>query len=106
MDKLVVTGYYLDSAAVRDQIKIGDIITIIDDVTVEELVKKNLYLTPASNYETQLRNLQGTLLQGQTSQRKLQIERDGKRFTIEIKTFPENLLNMKLDYVNPNPADK
>jgi hypothetical protein len=104
MDKLVVTGYYLDSAAIREQIKIGDIVTMIGDLTVEELVKKNLYLTPASNYETQLRNLQGTLLQGQTSQRKLQIERDGKRFTIEIKTFPESLLNMKLDY-DPNPAD-
>ena len=42
MDKLVVTGYYLDSAGIRDQIKIGDIITMIDDVPVEEIVKKNL----------------------------------------------------------------
>ena len=104
MGKLVVTGYYLDTASIRSQIKIGDIITMINGVAVEELINKNLYLTPASNYETQLRDLPGILLRGQTDQLKLQMDRDGKLFTINMKTFPGNRLNMKLDY-DPNSAD-
>jgi C-terminal processing protease CtpA/Prc len=104
MGKLVVTGYYLDTAGIRDQIKIGDIITMINGVTVDELISKNLYLTPASNYETQLRDLPEILLRGQTDQLKLQMDRDGKLVTIDMKTFPGNRLNMKLDY-DPNPAD-
>jgi Peptidase family S41 len=104
MGKLVVTGYYLDTAGIRGQMKIGDIIAMINGVTVEELINKNLYLTPASNYETQLRDLPGILLRGQTDQLKIQIDRDGKLFTIIMKTFPGNRLNMKLDY-DPNSAD-
>jgi Peptidase family S41 len=56
-DKLVVTGYYSDSSSIREKLNIGDVITMINGVAVQKLVKDNLYLTPASNYETQLRNM-------------------------------------------------
>ena len=56
-NKLVVTGYYSDSASMQEKLKIGDVITMINGQPVEKLVKEKLYLTPASNYETQLRNM-------------------------------------------------
>jgi hypothetical protein len=56
-DKLVVTGYYNDSPSTRAALKIGDIIQKIDNVPVDSLVKRFLVWTPASNYETQLRDL-------------------------------------------------
>jgi C-terminal processing protease CtpA/Prc len=83
---------------------IGDIITKINGESVSQLIQKNLYLTPASNYETQLRDLPGILLRGQAEQLNLEIERDGKLFSINMKMYPQNKLNMKLDY-DPNPAD-
>ena len=102
--KLVITGYYLDSAGIRDQIKIGDIVTTINGATVEELIAKNLYLTPASNYETKLRDLPVIILRSQTDQLKLQIDRDGKLYTILVKTYPVNSIDYKPDYA-PSPSD-
>jgi Peptidase family S41 len=105
MGELVVTGYYFDTLGIKDEIKIGDVIEKINGQIVEELINKNLYLTPASNYETQLRDLPyRILLRGLTDRLKLQISRDGKTFPIEIKTFPAARLNNKLDY-DPNPGD-
>ncbi len=56
-NKLVVIGYFTDSLSIREKLKIGDVITAVNGVDVQELVKKNLYLTPGSNYETQLRDM-------------------------------------------------
>ena len=103
-NKLVVTGYYIDTLGIKDQIKIGDVITKINGEGVAQLIQKNLYLTPASNYETQLRDLPAILLRTQAGQLPLEIDRDGKLFTIDVKTFPANRLNIRLDY-DPNPAD-
>lgn len=56
-DKMVVTKIYDDN--IKDQVKPGDIIEKIGETTVKELVAKYRPLTPASNYETQLRDLCG-----------------------------------------------
>lgn len=48
-DKLVVTGYYLDTLGVSSNFKKGDIIEKIDGTRVAALVKKYSPLTPASN---------------------------------------------------------
>jgi len=103
-NKLVITGYYIDTLGIKDQIKIGDVITKINGEDIARLIQENLYLTPASNYETQLRDLPAILLRTQTGQLPLEIDRDGKIFTIDMKTFPANRLDMRLDY-DPNPTD-
>jgi len=103
-NKLVVTGYFVDTLSIRDNIKIGDVITKINGKNVEQLIQENLYLTPASNYETQLRDLPGILLRGQSELLKLEIDRGEKRFVIDMKTFPSDRINWKLEY-DPNPGD-
>lgn len=78
-DKLVVTGFYTDTAGIQQQLQKGDVITKVNDEKVEDLIKKLLPTTPASNYETQLRNLPFKILRGTTDRIALKIERDGNR---------------------------
>ncbi|WP_428329858.1 S41 family peptidase [Mucilaginibacter sp.] len=61
-NKLVVTGYYKDTLNVKDQFKIGDVITEINGSTIAGLLKKYLPIVPASNYEGKLRDVTGNFL--------------------------------------------
>src|ERR1700743_2661052 len=81
-DKLVVTGYYLDTLGIKSKVRPGDVIEQINGVPVAQLVQKYLPLTPASNYTTQLRDLAGSngwLLRSHDSTMRVQITRDGKK---------------------------
>lgn len=55
--KLVVDGYYQSTPAIKDEIKIGDIVEEINGITIDSLVRKFLPLTPASNLSRQLRDM-------------------------------------------------
>ena len=104
-DKLVVTGYYNDEFAKTEQLKVGDIISKIDNVPVDALVKKYLDVTPASNYTTQLRGMpNGRLLRGNNEMVSLEIIRDGKSMPVEIQYVSPDKLNLAKDY-NPSPHD-
>lgn len=90
-NKLVVTGYYLDTQYVREQLRIGDVITKIDGKAIDELIQQNLSRTPASNYETQLRDmpsLYGFLLRSNDSTARLSVMRDGVTKEVMIKRIP------------------
>jgi Periplasmic protease len=103
-DKLVVTGYYNDTLELTDKLKKGDIITKINNEPVTSLVKKLLPETPASNYETKLRDLPIKLLRGSTPQLQLEVERDGQRQAVSITRLDAKYLNRGIDY-NPAPND-
>lgn len=78
-NKLVVTGYYGDTLNVKQKFRIGDVITEINGKPVEQLIKKFLPYTAASNYDTKLRDLPGNyLLRGNTNSFKIGINRAGK----------------------------
>jgi hypothetical protein len=86
-NKLVVTDYYVDTPAIKSQLKPGDIIEQVDGVAVDNLVQQYLPYTAASNYETQLRNLamaRGPLLRSSKPSSQLTIRRDDKSFTISV----------------------
>lgn len=90
-NKLVVMGYLTDDAAVKDKIKQGDVIESIDGVSVDELIKKHLPHTPASNYETQLRDLptaSGYLLRSNKKEMQLGIDRDGQKLQVNTERIP------------------
>ena len=103
-DKLVVTGYYTDSAGIKDKLQKGDIIAKVDGTPVELLVKKFLAITPASNYETQLRDMPRKILRGNTNKVSLSIEHNGQIISVEMDRYEASRLKMQIDY-NPNPAD-
>jgi len=103
--KLVVTDYYSDTLSIKEKIKIGDIITKINNEPVNILVKKNLYITPASNYETQLRIMPNQrLLRSNLDSIKVEVQRDNKIFLINIPCYLASKLNLGIDF-NPSPKD-
>jgi hypothetical protein len=79
--KLIITDLHTDTLDVKEKLAVGDIIYKINDVTVDELVKKYLPYTAASNYDTQLRNLPvDFLLRSNNDKIKLTIQRKEKFF--------------------------
>jgi hypothetical protein len=103
-DRLVVTGYYKDTLGISTKLQRGDIITRIGNVPVQELVKKYLPETPASNYETQLRDLPVRLLRGNSAHVQLDVERDDSVFSVSIDRLESNFVNRRIDF-NPAPKD-
>jgi hypothetical protein len=81
----------------------GDVITHVDGIAVEELVRRQLPFTPASNHTTQLRDLSGRLLRGHSPQVSLGVERDGARFQTRLSRYPAAELNMARLYQGQVP---
>jgi hypothetical protein len=85
-NKLVITGFESDSTAVKTNFKIGDVIAAINGVTVEELIKKYLPITAASNYATQLRDMPGNyLLRSNNPHFDFTIQRNGNALSAAIE---------------------
>jgi Peptidase family S41 len=104
-NKLVVTGYYSDTLSIKDKLKTGDVITKINGRVVEQLVKDNLYLTAASNYEKQLGEIPNrSLLRSRRDTMTLDILRERKKMTVSVICVESTKLNLGLDY-NPSPKD-
>jgi C-terminal processing protease CtpA/Prc len=102
-NRLTVTGYYADTLNVKQKVKVGDVISSIDGVSVEELIKKYLPITAASNYATQLRDMPRTyLLRTNKKSVTLAITNDGKAETVTMETVERRKLNTSIDY-DPDP---
>ncbi|WP_167855082.1 S41 family peptidase [Hymenobacter wooponensis] len=97
----VVLRVRQDGLLPRPPLEPGDILTHIDGVSVVDIVKQRLPLTPGSNEAGQLRMLASDLLRGNTDQTQLQLLRAGKPLTVSA---PRYLLD-KLPPVRPQPAD-
>lgn len=83
--KLVITALHTDTLDVKGKLKVGDIITSIQNKDVAELIKEYLPLTAASNYDTQLRDLpKNYLLRSNENSLKIKVERDGKSFEYDL----------------------
>ena len=83
--KLIITALHTDTIDVKGKLKVGDIITSIQNKDVAELIKEYLPLTAASNYDTQLRDLPNNyLLRSNENSLKIKVERDGKSFEYDV----------------------
>ncbi len=109
-NKLVVTAYYADTLSIKEKLKIGDVITKINGQPVEQLVKKNLYLIAASNYEKQLGEIPNrTLLRARGDRLQLEIVRNSRTRSVTIPCSEVDRLNhgqdiMAMDF-NQYPND-
>jgi len=94
--KLVVTAYYRDTFAVKQKLKIGDVITEINGAPVAGLIQKYLPLTAASNYETQLRDMPDRyLLRSNDPHYKLQVSDGKSEKTVAIDGIPYVYIDME-----------
>jgi len=101
-NKLVVTTYTSDDDYVKEKIKIGDIITAINGVSVNNLIDEMLPYTPASNYAVKLRNISTKILKGNTTTVDITISRDDKSFDVKVPRYDTRQLKIP-DYFNPHP---
>lgn len=93
-NQLTVTGFYNDTLNVKKNFKVGDVITSINGVKVADLIKKYLPYTPASNYETQLRDLpRGWLLRGNSPFVTYQVLRDGHTLNVNQESLQRTKIN-------------
>jgi C-terminal processing protease CtpA/Prc len=78
-DKLVVTGYYKDTLEAKRLFKVGDVITAINGVKVNELMRRYLPLLSASNYDSKLRDMpRNYLLRSNNKQFEISLLQNGK----------------------------
>lgn len=98
-NKAVVTGFYNDTLGIKTGLKIGDVITKVNNQPVEEIVKARLKLTPASNYPTQLRDIAPTLLRTNDSIVKIEFTREGVTDHKTLATYSLNKLNIRNRYL-------
>jgi C-terminal processing protease CtpA/Prc len=95
--KLVITALHTDTLDVKEKLAVGDIISKIEGIGIDEMVKKFLPYTPASNYDTQLRNLsKDILLRSNKGRMKLNIIRQGHSFEYNVP-----MGNLQLGYKDP-----
>lgn len=76
-EKAVVTGFYDDSLAAANDLRIGDVIEKVNGETVADIVKRQWHLINGSNHPTKLRNTYYCITNGQTDKVNLSINRNG-----------------------------
>lgn len=86
-EKIVVTEILADSLAEAQNIKIGTVITKVNDKTVKEIIAENRDLIPASNKAFYLNNLPASVLSGRSETVKLEFLQDGKYLTKTINLY-------------------
>ncbi|MBW4359327.1 S41 family peptidase [Flavobacterium taihuense] len=83
-EKLVVTEILADSLAETDDIKIGDVITKINNKTIKEIILENRDLIGGSNESVYLRNIVEPILSGDSDTVKIEFLKDSKNTTRTI----------------------
>ena len=96
--KPVVTGFLNDDYAKDTTLKIGDVISKIDGIDVNEIIKEKLPFTSGSNEPVKLRGISRDLLKGKDKYVKIEYIRDGKKYDAEIERI--NYAFLALDLIS------
>lgn len=94
-DKVLVTGYYNPKLGKKTGLEIGDIITSINNKSIDEIIKERAKYNPASNYPTLLRNIANNLLRSQKRTLNIEFMRDNKIEKAQIKCYTANQILKK-----------
>jgi C-terminal processing protease CtpA/Prc len=86
-EKIIVTEILADSLAKADDIKIGDVITKVNDKTIKEIILENRDLINGSNEAAYLNNIPKPVLSGSSENVKLEFLKDGKYATRSINWY-------------------
>ena len=94
-DKLVVTDFYKEELGNEAGLKIGDIITKVNNVPIEKIVKEKYKYYPASNNITQLRDISEDLLRSNDSEIEIEfISSNSQRQTKSLVLYPEDTIDI------------
>ncbi len=95
-NQMVVTEYYNKTLGEQSGLQIGDIITAVNGVPVEEIVKKKKPLYPASNEPTRLRNMAKDILAGNDRQVRVSVERGDSVFQTDVTRYSAQIDKLDL----------
>lgn len=84
----VVVGYYNESLGKKSGFELGDIITGINNRTIENIVEDNLKYYPASNYPTKLRNMSSDLFMTNDDFLNVEFIRGDKKQSSKLQCYP------------------
>ncbi len=93
-NKYVVTDYYNSELSLKTNIKIGDIITHIDERTVQSIVDSLKAYYPSSNKSAMLRDMSSDLLRSTKSEIKLNFKSEDESKQQEIVLYDKEKLDM------------
>jgi len=93
-NKPVVTGYYDEKSGKDTGLEIGDIITAINNIPIEEIIKDRLKYAPASNFSTQLRDIATNLLRTNDSIINIDFMRNEKTELKQITAYSKDRINI------------
>jgi len=105
-NKPIVTAFYGEKFEKEKGLKIGDIITVINNTPVEAIVKERLKYFPASNYATKLRDIAPKLLTTNDSTITIEYTRNGQSGKHTLKTFSSNEINISDRFMNADTSFK
>lgn len=103
-NKPVVTGYYDEFLGQQSGLKVGDVITKINDKRIEEIIEETQKYIPASNYPTQLRILSDKLLRSNDDKIDIEFFRDDKLQETTLDTY--SFERLKIAEYNPFQLQK
>lgn len=93
-DKAVITYFHDEKFGKETELEIGDVISKINNKSVESIIKSNLKLTSASNYPTKLRNIARDLLRTNDSLINIEFIRDKVLYNKTLKTYSTKEINV------------
>ncbi len=108
-NKLVVTDYYKDELRSEAGLKIGDIITKINNIPIAEIVKEKSKYYPASNIPTRLRGISKDILRSNTNEIEIDfISGNSAPQSKSLKLYPKEIVDVYAWYEKDNdkPAYK
>ena len=101
-NELVVTGIMGNDSVVEKAVSVGDIIAAINGEPVQDIVKRMLPYTPASNDAVKLRNILKYILRRNDKTMELTLLENDNRRTVKINCYRPGQLAIP-DYFNPMP---
>ncbi|RED24880.1 C-terminal processing protease CtpA/Prc [Flavobacterium cutihirudinis] len=88
-NKAVITGFYNDSLAKLNDLRIGDVIEEVNDRPMQQILEEKAKFSHGSNKRTKNINYDFTIFNGSTDSVKLKITRNGIAFTKMMGRYKE-----------------
>jgi len=98
--KAIVTGYHDKKKGLESGLVIGDVVTLINGKSIDEIISSQLKYRPASNYSTQLRDIANDLLRSNDSTIQLSYQHGTETRSTSIPTFPPGAIDVYGKYLN------
>lgn len=93
-DKAVITYFHDEKFGKETELEIGDVISKVNNKSVESIIKSNLKLTSASNYPTKLREIAANLLRTNDSLINIEFIRNKVLYNKTLKTYSTKEINV------------